>query len=311
LTDYEVFSSETVTVAPGLEELAILSTLLYADIFEYPLTFTEIYHYLIGRPTTPEALQAILASSAWLAARIALTEQGYFVIRDRTGLGPLREERRRHATALWGAARRWGGFIGGLPFVRMVAVTGALAMDNAPADDDIDLLIVTAPGRVWLTRALAVALVRVGRLCGVGLCPNYVLSQSALAQEQQNLFIAHDLAQMTPLVGHAVYAEMRAANLWAEAFLPHARQPLRSEPDLAPHGWRRTLKQLGERLLSGRLGDALEAWEQRRKTRKFSSAAQTPGSAAQLDADHVKGHFNDHGISVLRKFEERLARYLR
>jgi hypothetical protein len=163
---------------------------------------------------------------------------------------------------------------------------------------------------VWLARAFTIALVRLARLVGVGLCPNYVLSQSALAQDQRNLFVAHDLAQMVPLVGLGVYADIRAANTWAGDYLPHATRPFHSEPELAPRGVLLALRQLGERLLSGRLGNTLEAWERRRKLRKFARAAQAAGPDAQLDAEHVKGHFRDHSPRVLREFEARLARYL-
>ena len=302
-------SHPTLICAPATAEVAILRTLLYADVFDYPLTAQEIHHYLIANSATPEAVQAALASSAWLSARVTRVN-GCFAVGDRAEVGQLREERQRHSAALWSLARRWAARIGCLPFVRMVAVTGALAMNNSPLGDDIDFLIVAAPGRVWLARAMTIALVRVARLFGVGLCPNYVLSQSALAQERHDLYVAHDLAQMVPLVGHTVYAEMRAANEWVLEFLPHARRPLHSEPELAPQGWRRALQRLGERLLSGPSGDALEAWERRRKLRKFMSEAQKPGSAAQLDADHVKGHFDDHGHFILKEFETRVARYL-
>jgi hypothetical protein len=189
----------------------------------------------------------------------------------------------------------------------MVAVTGALAMNNAQQGDDIDFLIVTAPGRVWLTRALVVLLVRLARLLGAKLCPNYVLSQSALSERRRDLFVAHDLAQMVPLVGLAVYAEMRAANTWAAAYLPQARQPFQPEPELVRPGWQRELQRLGERLLGGRMGDWLEAWECRRKLRRWAHCACGPG--ALLDAEHVKGHFDDHDGAVLRAFEERVARY--
>jgi hypothetical protein len=290
-------------------EAAILRTLLYADIFDYALTPAEIHHYLIGHAAPPEEVRAALAGSRWLAQRVARVN-GYLAIAGRETAGPMRDERRRASSALWPAARRWAFLIGCLPFVRMVAVTGALAMDNSPAGDDIDFLIVTAPGRVWLTRGMVVALVRAARLFGIGLCPNYVLSQSALAQDTRNLFAAHEVAQMIPLVGQAVYEQMRSANGWVAEYLPHARRPLRSEPDLAPRGLWRALQRLGERLLSGRFGDALEAWERRRKTRKFARAAQQPGAAAQLDAEHVKGHFDDHGHSILQQFEDRVARYL-
>ena len=305
-----VVSHSSLISAPAPAETAILRTLLYADVFDYPLTPAEIHHYLIAERATPDAVQATLASSAWLAARVTRVN-GYFAVADRAEVGSLREERQRYSAALWSLARRWAARIGCLPFVRVVAVTGALAMDNSSAGDDIDFLIVAAPGRVWLARAMTIALVRVARLCGVGLCPNYVLSQSALAQDRHDLFVAHDLAQMVPLVGHAVYAEMRAANEWVVELLPHARHPLHSEPELAPRNWLRALQRLGERLLSGPLGDAVEAWERRRKLRKFSSAAQKPGSAAQLDADHVKGHFDDHGHFILAEYEKRAARYFR
>jgi hypothetical protein len=288
---------------------AILRTLLYADIFDYPLTAAEIHHFLIapdGAAATPDAVLAALEGSPRLAGLTARVN-GYVTMRDRQAIGVLRDERRRHAARLWPHARRWAAVIGALPFVRMVAVTGALAMDNSPPGDDVDFLIVTAPGRVWLTRALAVGVVRAARLFGVELCPNYVLAETALVQRQCDLYAAHDLAQMVPLVGHEVYTAMRRANAWALDFLPHAAAPLRLEADRRPRGWTALLQRLAERALAGRLGDALERWERGRKLARFTPAASQPGSAAELDADRVKGHFEDNGRPVLARYEQRLA----
>lgn len=287
---------------------AILRTLLYADIFDYPLTPHEIHYYLIETTASPEAVLAHLESSPWLRAHTAHS-QGYVTLRDRQGLSTQRAARQASSAALWPAARRWAAVLGALPFVRMVGVTGALAVDNAPAGDDIDYLIVTAPGRVWLARALAVLVVRLARLWRVGLCPNYVLAHTALAQKRRDLFVAHDLVQMVPLVGQGVYADLRAANRWAADYLPQAAHPLRAEPDHAPRGWVRHAQRALEWLLGGRLGDALEAWERRRKLARFAPASRQAHAAAELDAEHVKGHFKDHGRPILQRFEERLARY--
>lgn len=291
---------------------AILRTLLYADVFDYPLTLAEIHHYLIagspGQPVPLEMIEAALGSSPWLSRRVTRIN-GYVALRDRETIGSLRDERRRHSARLWEHARRWGYRLGCLPFVRMVAVTGALAVDNSPPDDDIDFLLVTSPGRVWLSRALAVALVRLARLRGVGLCPNYVLAESALAQTQRNLYAAHDLQQMVPLVGLTVYAAMQAANRWSREFLPHAHGPLRQEPELAPRGWGARLQRWGERLLAGRFGDWLEQWERVRKLRKFAPEAGRTHAAAELDGEHVKGHFQDNGQPILDKYAERLAQH--
>lgn len=287
---------------------AILRTLLYADVFEYALTPAEIHRFLIGAAAAPEAVAHTLADCAWLAERVE-RRAGYITVRGRGPLAAVRAERARHSARLWPAARRWAARLSGLPFVRLVAVTGALAVDNATAGDDIDYLIVTEPGRVWLARALVVAGVRLARLGGVRLCPNYVLARSALAQSQRDLYIAHDLYQMVPLAGHALYAEMQALNAWARAYLPQAASGGRAEADQRPRGGPRALQQLGEWLLGGRLGDALEAWERARKLRKFGPAAHQPGSAARLDAERVKGHFEDHGSRVLAQYHHRLAQF--
>jgi hypothetical protein len=284
---------------------AVLQTVLYADLFDYALTSAELHHYLLHFTATPAEIAAALAASPTL-----VQSNGYVTLAQRTHLADLRPERQRTSAPLWRTARHWASVIGALPFVRMVAVTGALAMNNAPAGDDVDFLIVTTPGRVWLARALTVGVVRVARCFGVGLCPNYVLSSAVLEQQPQNLFIAHDLAQMTPLVGLDVYAQLRAANRWVEKFLPHAAHPLYSPPEVRLSRWGRWAQRLGEWGFSGALGAALEGWERARKQRKFMRLHPTHSSAVQLDADHVKGHFNDHGHRILQKFHSHLARYL-
>ncbi len=194
-----------------------------------------------------------------------------------------------------------------LPFVRMVAITGALAMNNSDAGDDIDVLIVTAPDRVWLTRAFAVALVYAGKLGGDTLCPNYVISERALALDRRTLFVAHEFVQMVPVYGAAVYDRMRAANGWIQTLLPNAVRPGWIENDRQPGAIGRTVKYSLERLLSGRLGDTLEAWEMRRKIRKFQRKLGRSDGAAILDRDHVKGHFDDYGTPVMQLYAERLT----
>lgn len=289
---------------------AILRALAYADVFDYALAPAEILHYLPAADPVPQgqaAIEQALADSSWLKDRVELTD-GLVTLGGRSALAARRAAARQASALLWPAARRWAARIASLPCVRLVAVTGALAVNNPAPNDDIDLLIVTEPGRVWLARALVVGLVRLARRTGVHLCPNYVLSRSALAQGRRDLFVAHDLLHMVPLSGLEVYAEMRQANRWAQGYLPHALQPLHTEPEvqLAPAG--RRLQRLGERLLAARLGDRLEAWERGRKLRKFQALASRPGSAAQLDAEHVKGHFEDHGRVILAEYQARLAR---
>lgn len=220
----------------------------------------------------------------------------------------MRHQREVASASLWPKARRYAIWLGHLPFVRMVGLTGALAVRNASAtDDDLDYLLVVRRGRVWLARLFAVILVRICRLWGVTLCPNYVLSEESLAEDNHGLFMAHEITQMIPLVGHHHYQKMRRANAWTASILPNASHPLYAEEDYRPRRLGCWLQRAGEFILSGPLGNTLENWEYRRKLRKF--APELEGSVeARLDEEQVKGHFMGYGEYTLQLFEERIER---
>jgi hypothetical protein len=288
---------------------AIFRTMLYADVFDFPLTEAEIQHFLIGASATPDEVVHTLRDSTWLTPKIERVN-GYYALHGRAVTVHQRHQRDQASMSLWDKAQRYGRLLAHLPFVRMVALTGALSMRNARNEkDDIDYLVITAPGRVWITRALIVVLVRLVRFMGTELCPNYVLAETALEQDRQNLFIAHELAQMIPISGFEVYQAMRESNRWSEKLLPNATAPFYPLVDKRPRGIGRGLQRFTEVILGGGIGNLLEKWERHRKMRKFQSDAQKPGSAAQLDDQRVKGHFNDHGMVILDRYHARLREY--
>jgi hypothetical protein len=290
---------------PQALEIAILKTLAYADVFDFPMKAAEIHHFLLGAQANLEAVQATLADSHWLGGHIEQID-GYHTLCGRQHLVEIRKKRQAASADLWQQATRYGAFLGALPYMRMVALTGSLAMQNPQHNqDDIDFLLITREGRVWLGRLFAVAVVRLAKLRGIGLCPNYVLTENALQQDRQNIYVAHELAQMIPITGPMLYAKMRAENVWAEAILPNAAGPFWPIPSQDRNGVLRWVKHAVETLLNTPLGDALERWERQRKIRKFASENQQRG-AAQLDAQQVKGHFQDHGARVLADYEARL-----
>lgn len=291
-------------------EAAILRTVLYADVFNFPLTLPEIHHFLIAdQPFTLEVIRACLTESAFLRQRIE-SDQTYYACAGRSEIIALRHTREAISSTLWPVAVGYGRWLARLPFVRMVALTGALAMQNAAhPGDDIDYLLVTAAGRVWLARGLAVILVRIARLGGTQLCPNFVLAETALAQGRRDVFIAHEVTQMVPLYGRELYEQFRDANVWVQTHLPNAEGYFRRETAYQM-GWAgRLTKRLGEFILGGKLGDWLENWEHRRKLRRFAADLQTPRSAAKLDHTQVKGHFQDHGTHVLEAYAARLRQH--
>ena len=285
-------------------EAAILRTVLYADVFNFPLTADEIQRYLIhDRHIDRADIDNTLRHSRKLKDCLHQAE-GYICRTSRESIIHIRKEREQISKELWQSAMQYGQLLSHIPFVRMVVLTGALAVRNpASIDDDYDYLLVTKPGRVWLARAFAIVLVRLVRLRGRELCPNYVLASDNLVQSRQDLYMAHEVAQMRPIYGANNYRKMIEDNLWMQDYLPNAI-PFDTIPDKS-----RRIRKALEWLLSGWIGDRLEQWEYRRKLDKFKSKTHQAQSTAEINRNSVKGHFEDHGMPVLTRYEDLLYEY--
>ncbi len=292
-------------------EAAILRTVLYADVFDFALRADELHHFLMSSHAV--SLDAVLYAleESPVLREVLVQASGGITLVGRESLMDMRGQRDDLAARLWPKAAAAGQWLACVPFVRMVAVTGALAMDNpAHLSDDFDYFILTVPGRVWLARLLIIGVVRLSRLWGWPICPNFVLAADSLAQRRRDVYIAHEIAQAVPLAdSDGLYAAFRAANAWTSDHLPNAVTPFPRQNISASGRVGRGLKRLGEWLLGGRLGDTVERWEQGRKVRRFNAQTQRRESAAQVDSSQVKGHFNDHGSGVIAQYHARLKTF--
>jgi hypothetical protein len=284
-------------------QVAILCTVAYADVFDYALTPAQVHHYLVAYETTRESVRHALEGPGRARERLEQRD-GLLALRGREDLFELRRHRAAIAAELWPLARRFANAIAALPFVRAITLTGALAVGNCEADDDFDYLIITAPGRLWLTRALIIGLVvKPAARRGYEVCPNYLLSEGKLIFAEQNLYVAHELAQMVPLAGTDVYRRLRTRNAWCNRFLPNASGlPRRIEPSITAGS---SLSSLAELALGTFVGGQLERFERRRKIRRFT--ARTDGAATTcFDENHCKGHFESNEQLIQQAFAERL-----
>ena len=291
---------EAASDAPAALRRAVIRTIAYADVFDYPLRRGEVHRYLIGERATPDEVDRALEHDGELRAMVERTGEE-FHLRGRAAIVGHRRRREAASAELWRAARLYGRWIARLPLVRLVAVTGALAMNNAERDADIDLFILTRPGRLWLCRLLVLAVVRLAALRGRRLCPNFLLSTDRLRLEERNLFTAHEVAQMVPLHSSSWYGSVLAANQWTGEHLPNAAliaARARPEPPLARH--------LGA-FLATPLFAPLERWEMRRKIRRLRARAAREGGSLAFSAEECRGHFAAHDVRVLAAYSERVG----
>lgn len=253
----------------------------------------------MGVRASLEDVQEVLEKDNFLSCT-----DSYFTLPEREEIINLRKARDARSRGLLPIALKYGRILGSLPFVRMVALTGSLAVLNVSKNADFDYLLVTAKGRVWTARAFALVLNRFARLFGHTLCPNLILSESALAWPLHDLYSARELCQMLPITGLDVHQRLLAANPWAEEFLPNAYLECGS---LLPQVRRQAiaLQSFGEFLLGGELGDRLEQWEMTRKIARFS---QQPGFGDEtiFTAEVCQGNFHHHRKWTHELFQQKL-----
>jgi len=275
---------------------AILHTVAYSDIFDYPLTAPEVHRYLTGvRASFEEVAQALEEGPV-------MRTGGYFTLPDREELVSVRAEREVRSRQLLPRAIRYGRLLGALPYIRMVALTGSLSMSNIEEGKDIDYLIVTAPNHLWTCRAFALLVARFARFEGIRLCPNYLITENALALVDRSLYAAHEMTQMIPVSGMEIYTRMRLMNAWTDEYLPNAQ----GLPEVfTAANTRSGLQHFLEFISKFFPVRIFEKWEMNRKIKKLSRE-QFSSSESSFSEDVCKGHVDMHGETTEQELRRRL-----
>ena len=283
----------------------ILYALSYADVYDYPLTIPQLHRYLVGIPATVDEVTALVEDSTWALKHIGYSD-GYYMLPGREHLAIIRQHRRAIAEKLWIRARHFAYLISRIPFVRMVALTGALTMNNVEDGDDYDYLIITEKNHLWLTRFLIVQLiVKPAMLKDEEVCPNYIVTDRALTLDtrENDLYHAHELAQMVPMYGLRLYQLFRDANMWSNKFLPNAT----GMPSVTHKMWLQGKPQslVLEKLLHFASGNWFERWEMSRMAKKLGVSAHQ--DEVLVTPDQCKGHVGAHQNLTREAFEARIS----
>jgi len=209
---------------------AIIKTLAYSDIFDFPLNPQELYEYLEGYPLdSPKLISPELINNV---PQIDFLD-GLFFLKGREEIVSLRREKQKWTKQKKAIAQKVAQKLGLIPWIKMIAVTGGVAAGNAEEDHDIDLLFITASGRLWLSRLLekiSTELMGIRRHPGnhAGekaknkVCPNMYLDSQNLKLPHHDLFTAREIAQMKPILNRdQTYEKFLTSNSWMKEWLPN------------------------------------------------------------------------------------------
>jgi len=282
------------------QEIAVLQSVVYASLFEYPLTLAQLHASLIGVRAGADNIATWWRDSELLQATVEHRDGLYFPA-GREDLIPTRTRREALSRTLLDRDRRILALVSGMPFVRMVALSGSLAHLNAEGSADLDLFVITAPNRVW---SVTLTVLVLSRLLGwrKRMCLNYVVSERAMAIAPADLFSANQIIHLRPIVGPEVFQRFVEVNGFVNEFYPNFELgSQRSAFSFRPrrfHGWLEGVLSLGIAPVMERVARALYGWHLRRRASSWQSRDQV-----RLERECLKLHTSSHRASTLVKFE--------
>jgi len=218
----------------GDKRLAILKTLLYSSLFQFPLTEEELFYYFnASRSISRESFRQAL--SQLVIRKEIVLQDGYYAILKQKEAIQERIKREKINSEKYELARRLALYLSFIPSILFIGISGSLAVKNATQDDDIDYFVITEKNTLYTTRFLALLLLEyVGRRrkrnatkARDKACLNFLISEEELRlpEEKQDLYTAREIAQLVPLVNREdTYQRFLQANSWRESFLPHSIQ---------------------------------------------------------------------------------------
>lgn len=207
---------------------AILTTILYSDIFSFPLTKEELWKFLlsdkkISRKEFELSLKNIHAITL---------KNGYFCLKGREGVITQRQKNLSEVSKKREIAKRTAKKLSVIPSILFIGISGGLAAGNVNADDDIDFVVITKKNTLFTTRLvillmlefLGVRRARTQKKSANTICLNLLFDETAIDwfKNTQDVYTAREIAQIVPLFErNDMYRRFLTANDWITHFLPN------------------------------------------------------------------------------------------
>ena len=299
-------------------EKSILSTLIYYDSIDQPLVGWEVFKYLIKKGKFNTDLNEILNV---LENSVELNEyfdqkNGLFFLKGREDLVELRIERQIIADKKWKKSRRIVKFLQLIPYIRMVAVSGSLAMNNTKEESDIDLLIVSKSGRIWTCRMFTTIFFhligqrRHGKLTKNRFCLNHYITNKSLKIPHKSLYNAQTYAHLVPLCQkRGLYRKFQKANNWIKEYLANYPKERKGYLNTVKKNKAfELIRRLFESILDSWLGNKLELILRRVQERKIKREPLTykKGGRVVFNDNQLEFHPDSPEKRILDKYNKKM-----
>ncbi len=274
-------------------EKNIIATLRFYDFFERPLTCHEVYKYLINsekadKPASLKEISQTLKIAGELNQEIN-EFNGFYCLKSRTGLIPKRIKREKKSIAKWRKAKKIARLLRFLPYIKMIAISGSLALSNTKPSSDLDFFIVAKSSRIWLCRlfsSLSTQIFGLRRHNGKiknRACLNSFIADKTLEIKTHDLYSASEYLHLVPLWGLDIYLNFEKDNPWiSEYFFLPDRLKVANQRAIKGGFTAKLFRRAMELAMDNHLGDWLERLAAKYQKRKILKNPKTGWQNSQI-----------------------------
>ena len=288
-------------------EPAILKTLTYSDIFDFPLRKDELWEFLVSDSSITEEAFEVSINKLLHEGHINYKAQ-YYCLAGRTRNIEKRQGNLPEVSKKLEIAQKAAGYLSYIPTVQLIGISGGLAMHDAEKQDDIDFFIITKTKTLFITRVWILGILQILKLRRTRLtknpadkiCVNFMLDEKKLRfpKSKRDIYIAHEIVQIKPLFERQnTYKKFLRINGWVKKFFPNAT-PQNSYLLQKQLGMRDSFKTFIFLLKFPPLANLLK-WAQVRYLREHQTTENVSEGVLAF-------HPNDYRVQTLRKMNLKL-----
>ncbi len=297
-------------------EKSILFTLAYFDVFEYPLTYFEIWRYLF---CFQSELDEVIRKLDELITRGEIEmKNGFYFLPGKSDLLEKRNEKYEISEKFWRKAIFATKIISYIPFIKMVGIVNSLAFFNCKEDSDIDLFIITEKNKIWTVRFLSTTIMHIlglrrhGKKVAKRICLSFYISEekmdlSYIAKDELGFFVAFWIAQMAPILNKGkIWEEFRNSNKWIYNYLPNCGQHITNYHTNFRPSWLSKIKsEFASFILKPKIIEGILKGVQIKRIKKSQEKLGNPSSVIYSD-EILKFHPVDLRIKYKEELKLRL-----
>lgn len=231
----------------------ILKTLIYFDVFSYPITIEELLDFMHFQRAELPVLESALQELCNEKIVYKLTTF-YSLKRDEARV-EKRLKGNSHAQKFIEIAYKKAKFIGAFPYVRGVCISGSLSKGYMDESGDIDYFIITQPERLWIARTILVLYKKIFLLNSrKHFCVNYFIDTNNLQIPDKNIFTATEVLTLIPAYNTELFDKFIKHNDWAYRYLPNKKNTNNVDVNYQKNNF----KLYFEKMLDGKWGEKLD-----------------------------------------------------